>query len=218
MKMLKTAISATAIMFGATAMAVEVSGNIALGSEYFFRGVDQSGGSAVSGGFDATFDNGVYVGTWASSVNFSGGQELDYYVGYGSSLSEEVTYDIGYVSYGYPQGSSTEDFSELYGSVSFSDATVGFAHSEDYYASTGKSTYLYVDYGLPLSENFSLGLHYGTMNADDPMWEADDYSLTLSTEAAGLNFDLSWVDASEDSTDQVVFADNELVLSVSKSM
>ncbi|MGB2053888.1 MAG: TorF family putative porin [Porticoccaceae bacterium] len=215
MKALKTAIFAATMMSGASAMAAEVSGNVALGSEYFFRGIDQAGGEALSGGFDVAFDSGFYVGTWASSIDFSGGLELDYYAGYGGSFSEDVSYDIGYLYYGYPQGPSTEEFEEIYGSVSFSDVTLGFAYSDDYYASTGDSTYIYVDYGMSLSETVSLSFHYGTMSADDDANEADDYSISLSTEAAGLGFDLSWIDSSEDGG---LFADNEFVLTISKSL
>ena len=215
MKAIKTAIFAATMMSGASAMAAEVSGNVALGSEYFFRGIDQAGGEALSGGFDVAFDSGFYVGTWASSIDFSGGLELDYYAGYGGSFSEDVSYDIGYLYYGYPQGPSTEEFEEIYGSVSFSDVTVGFAYSDDYYASTGDSTYIYVDYGMSVSETVSLSFHYGTMSADDDANEADDYSISLSTEAAGLGFDLSWIDSSEDGG---LFADNEFVLTISKSL
>ena len=215
MKFLKATIFAVSMATSATAMAVEVSGNIALGTEYFFRGIDQSGGEAVSGGFDVGFDSGFYVGTWASSIDFSGGLELDYYAGFGGSISDSVSYDIGYLFYGYPQGPSSEEFEEFYGSISFSDATVGFAYSDDYYASTGESTYIYLDYGFDVSEDFSLDFHFGTMEADDPANEADDYSISLSTEAAGLGFDLSWLDSSESGG---LFADNEFVLTISRSL
>ena len=215
MKFAKSALFAATMLTAVSASAVEVSGNVALGSDYFFRGIDQAGGSAISGGFDASFENGVYAGTWASSIDFSGGLELDYYAGYGGSFSEDVSYDIGYLYYGYPQGPSSEEFEEIYGSVSFADATVGFAISDDYYASTGSSTYLYVDYGVALSDAISLGFHFGTMSADDDANEADDYAISLSTEAAGLGFDLSWIDSSESGG---LFADNEFVLTISKSL
>ncbi len=215
MKFAKSTLFAASMLTAVSASAVEVSGNVALGSDYFFRGIDQAGGPAISGGFDASFENGVYVGTWASSIDFSGGLELDYYVGYGGSISDSVSYDLGYVYYGYPQGPSTEEFEEFYGSVSFSDATVGFAVSSDYYASTGDSTYVYAQYGFAISEEFSLGFHYGTMSADDPANEADDYSISLSTEISGLGVDLSWIDSSETGG---LFADNEFVLTISKSL
>jgi uncharacterized protein (TIGR02001 family) len=215
MKFAKSALFAATMLTAVSASAVEVSGNVALGSDYFFRGIDQAGGSAISGGFDASFENGVYAGTWASSIDFSGGVELDYYVGYGGSISDDVSYDVGYTYYGYPQGPETENFEEFYGSVSFADATVGVALSNDYYASTGSSTYVYVQYGVELSEDYALGFHYGTMSADDAANEADDYAISLSTEAAGLGFDLSWIDSSETGG---LFADNEFVLTISKSL
>jgi uncharacterized protein (TIGR02001 family) len=220
MKFAKSALFAATMLTAVSASAVEFSGNIAIGSDYYFRGVDQSGGPAVSGGFDASFENGVYVGTWASSVGFGaddagnvGGLELDYYVGYGGSISESVSYDLGYVYYGYPQNASAEEFEEFYGSVSYADVTVGFATSSDWYNSTGSYTYFYADYGMALTEDLSLGFHYGTSSADDAANEYADYSISLSTEAVGLGFDLSLI-----STDNDDYADNELVLTISKSL
>jgi hypothetical protein len=53
------------------------------------------------------------------------------------------------------------------------------------------------------------------MTADDAANEADDYSVSLSTEAAGLGLDLSWIDSSENGG---LFADNQFVLTISKSL
>jgi len=55
MKAIKTAVWAATMMTAATGMSAEISGNVALGSEYFFRGVDQAGGEALSGGFRCQF-------------------------------------------------------------------------------------------------------------------------------------------------------------------
>ncbi len=55
MKFAKSALFAATMLTAVSASAVEVSGNVALGSDYFFRGIDQSGGAAISGGFDASF-------------------------------------------------------------------------------------------------------------------------------------------------------------------
>ena len=239
MNKFKTAIFAATMMTAATGMTAEVSGNVALGSEYFFRGVDQSGGEALSGGFDVNFDSGLYVGTWASSIDFSNGPELDYYVGYGGSFSDEVSYDVGYLFYGYP-GDTSLDFEELYGSVGFGNATVGFAYSDDYYDSSGETTYLYVDYGFDLGENLSLSIHYGTISTESALtvdiadedgimdgipdlsaYDAvfgdaiDDYSITLSTEMAGVGIDFSFI---ESSGSGALDADAEFAVTFSKSL
>ena len=221
MKFIKTTICAATLMTASAAMTAEVSGNVALGSEYFFRGVDQSGGAALSGGFDVNFDSGLYIGTWASSIDFSNGPELDYYIGYGGSITDAVSFDVGYLMYGYP-GDTSNDFNELYGSVSFGDATVGMAYSDDYFASTGETTYLYIDYGFDIAENMSIGLHYGTISADDDeAYDAvfedtiADYSVTLSTSAAGLGIDFSLINSNGSGA---LDADAEFAVTISKSL
>ena len=220
MKFAKSALFAATMLTAVSASAVEVSGNVAIGSDYFFRGVDQSFGAAISGGFDASFENGAYVGTWASSVGFGldedagtkGGLELDYYVGYGGSISESVSYDLGYVYYGYPQNASEEEFEEFYGSVSYADVTLGVAISENWYLGTGNYEYIYADYGVALNEDYALGFHFGTSTGAE---DYDDYAISLSTEAAGLGLDLSWISTS---TAKGTYADNEFVLTISKSL
>ena len=221
MKLIKTTICAAALMTASAAMTAEGSGNVALGTDYFFRGVDQSGGAALSGGFDVAFDSGLYIGTWASSLDFSAGPELDYYIGYGGSITDDVSFDVGYLMYGYP-GDTSLDFNEIYGSVSFASTTVGMAYSDDYFDSTGATTYLYVDYGFDVAENMSIGLHYGTISADDDdAYDAvfgdtiDDYSITLSTSAAGLGIDFSLI---ESNGSGALDADTEFTMTISKSL
>ena len=82
------------LIVSSLASAVSVSGNIALTSDYIWRGMTQSaGGPAVAGGFDLSTDSGFYIGTWGSSVQFSDGTavdttelELDVYLGYSTCL------------------------------------------------------------------------------------------------------------------------------------
>ena len=56
----------------------EISGNVALTSDYRFRGISQSDTSAaIQGGFDAEFSPGFYIGTWGSSVDFDSNDGYD---------------------------------------------------------------------------------------------------------------------------------------------
>ena len=85
-KVLPAAI-AVSLLAGAMAPTVqsgEISANVSLVSDYRFRGISQSNEDiAIQGGFDYAFDNGIYVGTWGSSVDFdstdgfNGSLELD---------------------------------------------------------------------------------------------------------------------------------------------
>ena len=48
---------------------IEVSGNVALVTDYRFRGVSLSAGDpAIQGGIDVSHASGFYIGTWGSSI------------------------------------------------------------------------------------------------------------------------------------------------------
>ena len=71
----------------------EFSANVALSTDYLFRGISQTDGSpAISGGFDYTYSPvGIYAGIWASNVDFSSfgdddNIEIDYYGGIGGDF------------------------------------------------------------------------------------------------------------------------------------
>ncbi len=215
-----------------TAVAAEASGNVALSTDYKFRGYSQSDGVALSGGFDVAFDNGFYIGTWGSSIEeWGNGLELDYYAGYGGAFNESVSYDIGLLAYTYPNTDKDVegdlDYNEIYGSVSFTDFTVGFAYSDDYFAKSDEFTYLYVDYSYALSDAYTLSVHYGDNSfKDNDAWggpDYADYSIGVSTSMGGLDFDLSYVDtdlSDDECTDDsgVVLCDGSLIFTVSKSL
>ena len=50
-----------------------VSANVSIASDYIWRGMTQTDGIAVSGGFDYAAEGGFYAGIWGSNVNFNDG-------------------------------------------------------------------------------------------------------------------------------------------------
>ena len=118
---------------------ITISGNVALTSEYRFRGVDLSGGEiAIQGGFDLATNSGFYVGTWASSLDETtvgyGSTELDVYGGWSGEFASGLSADVGVIGYLYPDaGPGDFDYIEVYGSVGFAlgpaEATVGVAYA-----------------------------------------------------------------------------------------
>ena len=48
-----------------------VSANVSIASDYIWRGMTQTDGIAVSGGFDYAAEGGFYAGIWGSNVNFN---------------------------------------------------------------------------------------------------------------------------------------------------
>ena len=238
MSLKKVALVAALSSFPITqAFGAEVSGNIALTTDYKFRGISQSDSApSVQGGFDIAFDNGAYIGTWGAAVDFdcaidtcgglNGGIELDYYAGFASDISDSVSYDIGYIYYDYPQDEGLlGDYGEIYGSLSFGDFGIGMNYSDEYWGETGKFTYTYATYSMALSESVALDLLVGSGDYDeagylDGATEHMNWSVALSTSAGGLDFAITYEDTDLDKEDAYGYdwADAALILSIGKSL
>ena len=113
--------------------AVSLSGNVALTSDYVWRGMTQNAGDpSISGGFDLEDDSGFYLGAWAANVasgdtsGATGSLELDGYLGYAGSFNDDAGYDVGYIAYTYPAVDSL-DFEELYITFDFYGVHVMYA-------------------------------------------------------------------------------------------
>jgi uncharacterized protein (TIGR02001 family) len=85
------------------------SANVALTTEYVFRGISQTKeGPAVQGGYDLTC--GIfYAGVWASNLDWGGDAtgnslaniEMDWYAGI-KPVTGHITWDLGVIYYSYP--------------------------------------------------------------------------------------------------------------------
>ncbi len=152
----------------------ELSGNVALVSDYRFRGVSFSDGDiALQGGLDLGHSSGFYVGTWASSI--SGGTafgelELNVYGGYSADVTDGVTVDVGLLYYIYPTGDvvgADTDYFEPYASVSTTlgpvSATLGAAYAWEQDSLGGDDNiYVYTDFETAIPETpFTLSAHLG---------------------------------------------------------
>ena len=205
-----------ALLFGSAysgyVAADEISANVALSTEYRFRGISQTDRDpAISGGFDYGHESGFYVGTWASNISFTpGGTEIDVYAGWAKDLSETFSLDLGVLYYAYPSDKFTSDdadadYVEVYGSLGFFGATVGLNYSPDYTYETGDFFYLYGDYSLPLGETgLSIDAHLGWNVFEDNDALNDfgiggggddyiDYSIGITFPVAGVDLSLAYI-------------------------
>lgn len=198
--------------------AAEISGNVALTTEYRFRGISQTNRDpAIQGGFDFGHESGVYVGTWASNVSFTeGGTEIDVYAGWGTDVSENVAIDLGVLYYGYPSDPDA-DYVEVYGSVGFYGATLGLNYSPEYTYDTNSYYYFYGQYSLPLGEMFTLDAHLGwnqfkntsslasflgvDTDFSDPGKGYLDYSISGTVSFAGVDLSLAYIGTDIDKDD-----------------
>jgi len=245
-KKLLTAAVTTALMAGFASTQLlaaddfAISVNIALVSDYRFRGISQTGeDAAVQGGFDASFEPGFYVGTWASSVDFGdiddgsgsyGTMEIDYYAGWAGPIGDtDFGIDVGYLYYQYP-GDTVDpkgDYQEFKVAGSWKDLSVSIYYSDDFYAETDEAWYYGGDYSLTFAEDFSLGFHVGYSDFEEEGFFGDDttsytdWSVTLGYSVFGVDLAVAYVDTDLD--DEECFGDAGIcgetaVFSISKSL
>jgi uncharacterized protein (TIGR02001 family) len=219
------------------AQAAEVSGNVALTTDYKFRGISQTDESpAIQGGFDVAFEPGFYIGTWGSSVDFDangdgydGSLELDYYAGWTGPVGDtDFAIDVGYMYYDYPGDNGDEgDYQEFYVGGSWKDLSLQVNYSDDYYAETDEFWYVSGDYSFTVLEEITVGLHvgYNMLEENGGFLDTDedaytDYSVSVGYTWSGLDFALAYVGTDLD--DEDVFgtdwADDAAVFSISKSL
>ena len=194
-KILKFAIVAIISSFGSL-QAAEFEGNIALSSEYMWRGMTQSDGeAAVSGGFDISGESGAYFGVWGSNVEYGDDatMELDYYFGYAGETEGGLSYDIGYLLYDFP--GADYDAEEIYLGLGYSYFGVTYYAGQDdapdnveFSVSLGETglgltigdyddvgQYTILAYDLPISlAGLSIGLAWNDIDYDDDAAEDDD--------------------------------------------
>src|SRR5215510_10921162 len=91
-------LAGAAALASAGAASAQVTANVALTTDYVFRGISLSDGPAVQGGFDYSSPL-WYAGVWGSSVNE--GTELNLYTGV-TPTTGPVKWDLGLIGYFYP--------------------------------------------------------------------------------------------------------------------
>ncbi len=132
-----------------TLASAQLTGNVALTTNYKFRGQDQDASKskavkpAIQGGLDYAFgDSGFYLGNWNSSVDWLPGNsiEMDFYGGY-KFKAGDVDLDVGALTYVYP-GNTAGNTTELYGAATYGPLTAKYSHtvSKDYFGWAGAKT------------------------------------------------------------------------------
>ena len=111
----------------------EVTGSVAVVSDYLFRGITQTSEEpALQAGVTWEHESGVYVGGWGSSISWlsdsdpdiSSQVEIDAFAGYRGEFGDSgVGYDVGVNYYwypgDYPAGFNEADTAEVYVGVNW---------------------------------------------------------------------------------------------------
>ncbi len=179
---------AAALMTSGSAFA-GVTGNVAAFSNYLFRGITQTGDdAAVQGGLDYAHDSGFYTGVWTSNTAF-GSYETDLYAGF-SGKAGELTYDVGYIFYGY-RDATKSNFSEVYAGLSAAGFSGKLYFSPEFGASEDEAFYLTASYAIALSDTLTLTPQVGYSFGDGVETGILGTPLAPATEDSYLDYSLS---------------------------
>jgi uncharacterized protein (TIGR02001 family) len=191
---------------------ITITGNVAMVSDYRFRGLSLSGGDpAIQGGINVNHKSGLYVGVWGSNLEEGlgyGNLETDIFVGWTGALGSGVTADVGVLYYAYFNSGVGDDLNviEPYASLSTTmgpvSAKLGVAYapkqqSLDYFDLDGDgegedNLYVYADLGAGIPNTpVSLSAHVGyTSGALSPKLLSSALATPLTPDFRG-GFDYS---------------------------
>ncbi len=175
---------------------ITVTGNVALVSDYRFRGLSLSGGDfAVQGAININHSSGFYIGAWASSLEDSpvyGNAEVDVYAGWTGSVGGGLTADVGLLYYVYPNGTVGdanvfEPYASLSTTVGPVSAKVGVTYAWEQNSLGGDDNlYLFTDLGVgipstPVTISGHLGYTSGALSPN---------LLTLKSTDGGFDYSI----------------------------
>jgi len=204
MKLIKLSLAAAVLATGIYAAESEigVSANVAMTSNYVWRGMTQTDDSpAGQGGFDLDY-KGFYAGLWGSNISWTNNNksslEADVYVGYTNDI-ESFSYDVGFIAYTYPNAMDANNFGEAYIGLGYDFGVASIGATYAFGVSIGDFEDVPDNWELsasaPLPMEFSVDAVYG------------DYDTVGSYYLVGLNksfgkFDFTIAYTANDGTDE----------------
>ena len=218
------------LMMSPASMAVDfsVTGNVAVTSDYVFRGISFSDEDpALQGGADLSIGPGFYTGIFLSTVdlpfgasyNKIGGDEdfeYDVYAGWARQWGD-FGIDLGAINYGFENNPDQIDWSEAYVAGSWrwfslrAHTQLGGMEMGDYYLGS---------FRYPFAERYALKLFAGYFKFDRVLRETDElthYGVGVTADYWGFNFDLTYHDTDDEGSRRYLrFTDDRVVLTVTK--
>ena len=184
------------------------SWNAGFVSDYVFRGISQTNGQmALQGGLDYAFgDSGVYIGTWASTINYgyveAPDAEWDFYAGWAYDFNDSFNMDLSYAYYSYYYGDEgSSDYGEIIGKFSMTDiATLTVAYTNNYSNLDGAATYVNLGNSWDLGKGYSINAGFGrtfqssSLENNDGLLDYNDWTIGFEKSIGMLTIGLSYFD------------------------
>lgn len=198
-----------------------VSWEVGAVSDYLFRGVSQTDEKAtLQGTLTWTSASGLYVGSFASGVDFGEGSpdvEVDYFVGYGFDASDSVNLDVMLNRYTYP-GASELAYNELITTATIAENwAVSVGYTNDVWGSGTDGWYYGLSHDWTLPRDVTLSANVGRSVFDDANVAEDytDWGVAISRSFGPAAVSLGYYGTDGTARDSFgKVADNRLLLSV----
>ena len=225
MKLARRCLAATALSlaaFAASAQEAEspYSWNVTAVSDYVFRGVSQTDEDpTLQASFPYTSPVGLYAGVWGSGVDFGPGDpstEVDFLIGYGFDVTDNVNFDVLFNRYTYP-GASELNYNELITTTTFAEQyKLTVAYTNDLSGSDTKSWYYGVggEWGLPNDFVLSANVGRSTLEREQGK-DYTDFNVGVSRQFGLFNLGLGFHGTDGNGRDNNGrLADNRVVFTV----
>lgn len=180
-----------------------LSTNLAITSQYVFRGISYSQKRpALQGGFDFVHSNGLYAGVWGSTVSgqalLDAVAEFDFYGGYTGSVGD-LAYDVGLLQFTFPRGrvgGERYDTLEAYASLTWQVFNLKYSRTVgDYFGMNANSMgsgdhsrgsgYLEANVNWTFSPTWALNLHTGRQHVKGyERYSFTDYKVGVTKDLA----------------------------------
>lgn len=158
MSVAAVAVLAGLLCVGGAHAQAQVSGTMAVTSDYVWRGSSQSDGDpAVQAAAKVAFAPGWYASVWGSNVSFrpdnGARSEFDLVAGWSGAVSPDWTLDANVTRYVYPGTGRALEWTEFAVTTGWKQrAWLQVAHSSDALAGGHRGTYAQVGVRAPLNE------------------------------------------------------------------
>ena len=178
--------------------------NVALTSDYVFRGVSQTNRKpALQAGLNYAFgDSGFYAGLWASNVDFNDPDgpniELDSFVGWGKDLSTDWSVDLSVIHYGYfgdSNGYGSIAYNEFIGKATWHKMITGTVAYANDYANLGyTSVYVNLSGSWDVGNGFSVNAGAGHSKFGGGNGSLNDWTVGVGRQFGPMHAALSYFD------------------------
>lgn len=209
------------LLLAAGASQAQVSGTVTATTDYDFRGISQTmEDPALQASVDWADDSGLYLGAWASNVDFGteADYEIDLYAGFTGEIEGGLGWDLGFVYYYYVPDDDNFEYPEIYAGVNYQMFDAKLWYSNDYAGTDESSFYVEANANFELVEGFGLSLHAGHTRSDGLGAIGDDYtdwSVGVTKSFGPFDFEVKYVDTNIDQDLAGDVGDGRAILAVS---